>query len=386
MCYQVPKCLAKLPVCVSCQLTPKLAVVMAVAMAVVLGGNGLVGMPSAQAQSFSASGVDMRDVQGQASQCRGPAVNLRNEALRLRQEIRDILACNAQGQFFTENGCRDAVFTDHNFTTDSAGDTLQFLNDDGSAASETGVIGGADGADLTCVTVGPWEIGDWGSCSAACDSTGTRSRSVSCDFYRCISPSRERPISSKGCVGPPCPPPPPEPSPSPGPSPGPTPGPTPTPEPSPGPAPEPPTPGPTPTPEPSPGPTPGPTPEPSPGPAPEPPTPEPDPGPEPEPTPGPTPGPEPEPDQDVGGWTAGSWGACSKPCGGGTRTRPVTCNHDWCTGFKPTSSQSCNTQSCSTSSGGGGGGCPPGQSLATLPNKAGGGTECQVSPGDGGGQ
>lgn len=50
----------------------------------------------------------------------------------------------------------------------------------------------------------------------------------------------------------------------------------------------------------------------------------------------------------TGPWDAGSWGACSASCGGGTRTRTVTCPFDSCTGTQPASSQSCNTQSCTT--------------------------------------
>lgn len=47
-----------------------------------------------------------------------------------------------------------------------------------------------------------------------------------------------------------------------------------------------------------------------------------------------------------GQWSAGGWGSCSTCCGGGTKHRSVTCNHDTCVGSKPSSSTSCNTQSC----------------------------------------
>tara|TARA_Y100001960_G_C14773763_1_gene881706 strand:- start:3020 stop:4597 length:1578 start_codon:yes stop_codon:yes gene_type:complete len=46
-------------------------------------------------------------------------------------------------------------------------------------------------------------------------------------------------------------------------------------------------------------------------------------------------------------WTVGSWGACSKTCGGGTQTRSVTCSSGYrCTGVKPATSQACNTTAC----------------------------------------
>eukprot|EP00958_Prasinococcus_capsulatus_P023825 scaffold3619_cov328-Prasinococcus_capsulatus_cf.AAC.12 len=56
------------------------------------------------------------------------------------------------------------------------------------------------------------------------------------------------------------------------------------------------------------------------------------------------------------GWSEGSWGACSEACGGGTRSRTVQCvsslgavvSDSACTGSKPDSSQSCNTQACVT--------------------------------------
>ena len=50
-----------------------------------------------------------------------------------------------------------------------------------------------------------------------------------------------------------------------------------------------------------------------------------------------------------GVWKAGSWGACSKTCGGGTQTRSITCSAIECTGSKPSASQACNTQTCTAS-------------------------------------
>ncbi len=59
-----------------------------------------------------------------------------------------------------------------------------------------------------------------------------------------------------------------------------------------------------------------------------------------------------------GVWKAGSWGSCSKSCGGGTKTRSVTCSAIECTGSKPAIRTSCNTQACTASwSVGGWGSC-----------------------------
>jgi len=57
-------------------------------------------------------------------------------------------------------------------------------------------------------------------------------------------------------------------------------------------------------------------------------------------------------------FSEGSFGSCSESCGGGTRTRTVTCLRDdgqavadtMCSGTKPSTSDSCNNQSCNTTS------------------------------------
>tara|TARA_Y100001960_G_C14773763_1_gene881704 strand:- start:239 stop:1438 length:1200 start_codon:yes stop_codon:yes gene_type:complete len=52
-------------------------------------------------------------------------------------------------------------------------------------------------------------------------------------------------------------------------------------------------------------------------------------------------------EQCTANWTVGSWGSCSKTCGGGTQTRAVTCPTGYkCNGTKPATSKSCNTQAC----------------------------------------
>lgn len=47
-------------------------------------------------------------------------------------------------------------------------------------------------------------------------------------------------------------------------------------------------------------------------------------------------------------WRTGSWGSCSRNCGGGSRTRSVTCSMSgFCnTIYPPDETQSCNTQDC----------------------------------------
>ena len=57
-------------------------------------------------------------------------------------------------------------------------------------------------------------------------------------------------------------------------------------------------------------------------------------------------------------FSEGSFGSCSESCGGGTRTRTVTCLRSdgqavadtMCSGTKPSTSDSCNNQSCNTTS------------------------------------
>ncbi|XRB07706.1 thrombospondin [Pycnococcus provasolii] len=57
-------------------------------------------------------------------------------------------------------------------------------------------------------------------------------------------------------------------------------------------------------------------------------------------------------------FSEGSFGSCSESCGGGTRTRTITCLRSdgqavadtMCSGTKPSTSQSCNTQACATPS------------------------------------
>lgn len=52
-------------------------------------------------------------------------------------------------------------------------------------------------------------------------------------------------------------------------------------------------------------------------------------------------------EQCTSSWSVGSWGVCSKTCGGGTQTRSVTCPSGFnCTGVKPATSQACNTTAC----------------------------------------
>ena len=99
----------------------------------------------------------MRALEGQAADCRRPAMNLYQRAIVLRVGIRDILACNAQGAFFIGGECVPAVSPGHDFQADYTGDpdnrdALSFNNPDGSGGP-FGLIGGADGKDVTCAPV-----------------------------------------------------------------------------------------------------------------------------------------------------------------------------------------------------------------------------------------
>ena len=55
-------------------------------------------------------------------------------------------------------------------------------------------------------------------------------------------------------------------------------------------------------------------------------------------------------------WNVGTWGVCSKSCGGGTQSRTVACQtssgdtvaDSYCTSSKPAVNQSCNTDACPT--------------------------------------
>ena len=108
-------------------------------------------VPSANAQTFSGRGVDMRAIQGKSHSCRDPAMNLQGRLIRLRVSIKQILECNEKGGFYRENGnCDLAVSPGHSFIKDPATspsneDTLAFITGGGTA-----LIGGPDGETVTC--------------------------------------------------------------------------------------------------------------------------------------------------------------------------------------------------------------------------------------------
>ncbi len=70
-------------------------------------------------------------------------------------------------------------------------------------------------------------------------------------------------------------------------------------------------------------------------------------------------------------WLTYNWGSCSEPCATGTRTRIVSCRRNdgtivgdsFCTGTKPATSESCNTQACT---GTGCDGCPYGSDYSII--------------------
>ena len=118
-----------------------------------VGLSALVMPTATHAQERSGRGVDMRAIAEQGHSCRQPAMRLYQDVLVLRQGIRDILECNAQGEFFIGGACVPAVTLDHDFRSDYTGNPD---NRDGLAFEENGnfndfgLIGGADGADIRC--------------------------------------------------------------------------------------------------------------------------------------------------------------------------------------------------------------------------------------------
>lgn len=59
-----------------------------------------------------------------------------------------------------------------------------------------------------------------------------------------------------------------------------------------------------------------------------------------------------------GSWSIGSWGSCNKSCGGGFKTRSVSCTTaKFCSGTVPATTATCNTHACPSSGGSSGDGC-----------------------------
>jgi hypothetical protein len=156
--------------------------------------------PEAGAQSFSGRGVDMRGLDGQAAQCRRPALQLQQRVVILRQGIRDILECNASGGLFQRDGtCVPAVSPAHIFEADRGPgneDALSFNDADGNNF-EWALIGGADGDNITCepipsCTYNGIEYGDGDTItlyeqSSVCDE-GCLPRVFTCDGDQFVPP------------------------------------------------------------------------------------------------------------------------------------------------------------------------------------------------------
>ena len=103
----------------------------------------------ANAQGFTASAPDMRGLQQHS--CKEPAMELKAELIRLRQEISQVIACNRDGQVLQDGNCVNAVTLDHNYVDDYQGepDRRDGLSFGGGAY---GLVGGADGL-ARCVRV-----------------------------------------------------------------------------------------------------------------------------------------------------------------------------------------------------------------------------------------
>ena len=124
----------------------------AFASVLVMAGFAFFAAQFSTAQTFSGRGIDMRALEGQAADCRRPALDLNTQVIVLRQSIQDILECNASGGFAQRDGsCVPAVSPGHLFSKDESNpdnrDGLSF------GGGPFGLIGGADGKDVTCAPV-----------------------------------------------------------------------------------------------------------------------------------------------------------------------------------------------------------------------------------------
>ena len=157
----------------------------------------LIMAAGAHAQTYTGSGVNMRSLQ--QNSCKPEALSLKVELLRLKQEVKQIIKCNAGGGFYQGGSCVDAVMTGHNFDEDAGPAPENRGGLEFSGSGIYGLIGGADGQPAQCVAVGcsfngkDYEDGDKLTLYEQSDSCGAGCTSQT---FTCNGDSFDKPIPS----------------------------------------------------------------------------------------------------------------------------------------------------------------------------------------------